>query len=269
MPFSRAGQMRILHESYSFYWEILDHQKEFLVLLLVLIVAQGAFISYLKDFLRRWVVWLPAIVALAIYATVRVEPRYVSAFLVLLWTSLFSSVRLPGREAIQRFALCAVAATVLTTMIGIVHASITDFHAILRHAPSEQAQVAAGLRTMGIAEGQSLATIGIPRDSFYWARLARVRVITEIPTPYVNEYWFASPEKQEQVRSVFAKAGAVAIVTDGMPAEVTYPQSGVAFAVPGWQHIGDTSYYLYPLRNGAFAPSATGISGDTTVSPGK
>jgi len=259
-PFSRAGQIRILHQSYSTYWEILDHQKEFLVLLLVLIVLQGTLVGYVKSFFARWVLWLPAIAALAMYALVRVEPRYVAAFLVPLWLSLFSAVRLPKIDSSRQFALYAVVGAVLVVSLGILHGSVTDSHTIVRSSPSEQREVAAGLRKLGITRGQSLATLGIPRDSFYWARLAEVRVISEIPTPNVNQYWFASPETQEAIRSVFAKTGAVAIVTDTVPASVVYPESGETLRVPGWQQIGNTSYYLFPLHG--TSPSAVSSTRD-------
>lgn len=265
-PFSRAGQIRILRQNYSLYWETLEHQREFLVLLLTLIFVQGTIVCYFKSLFNRWVLWLPGIAGLGMYALVRVEPRYIAAFLVLLWIGLFAAVRFPAKGFAQQFVLWAVVATVLTAGAGIVRGSITDFHAILRGAPSEQVEVAKGLRKLGFSEGQSLATIGIPRDSFYWARLAHVRVITEIPTPNVNQYWFGSPETQERVRSVFAQTGAVAIVTDNMPATVAYPESGQTLRVPGWQQIGDTSYYLYPLHTAAFAKTA---SAQRSVSPHK
>lgn len=263
-PFSRSGQIRILRQNYSLYWEILDHQKEFLLLLLLLILVQGTLLGSFKSFLNQWVIWVPAIAALGMYALVRVEPRYVAAFLVLLWISLFAAVRFPRKDSWQRFVLWAVIATVLTTGAGIVHGSITDFHAILRGTPSEQVEIAAGLSKLGILEGQSLATIGIPRDSFYWARLAHVRVITEIPTPNVNQYWFGSPETQEKVRSIFAQTGAVAIVTDTMPATVVYPESGETLRARGWQQIGNTSYYLFPLRADV---SVRNASGDAPLRP--
>ena len=260
---SSAGQMRILHESYGTYWEILKDQKEFLVLLLVLIIVQGTVLDYFKAFLRRWVLWFPATAALGMYALVRVEPRYVAAFVVMLWISLFAAVRLLRKAVVQQFALCAVVATVLTTGAGILKEAIYDFHhSILRRAPNEQGEVAEGLRKLGVLEGQSLATIGIPRDSFYWARLAGVRVISEIPTAYVNQYWFASSDIQERVRSLFAQTGAVAIVTDTMPAEVAFPKSSIPVGFPGWERIGNSSYFLFPLRTGV---SLNSVPGDGKV----
>jgi 4-amino-4-deoxy-L-arabinose transferase-like glycosyltransferase len=247
--FSSAGQSRIVHESYSNYWDILNYQKEYLVLLLVLILVQETVLDYFKSFLRRWVLWLPATAALGMYALVRVEPRYVAAYIAILWISLFTTVRLPRQDVVRQFVLCAVVATVLTTGAGILRTAIHDFHhSILLRAPNEQGEVAEGLRKLGVLQGQSLATIGIPRDSFYWARLAGVRVISEIPTAYVNQYWFASSDAQERVRSLFAQTGAVAIVTDAMPAEVTSPKSSISVSLPGWERIGHTSYFLFPLR---------------------
>ncbi len=261
--FSWAGQTRVLRQSYSRYWEILDHQKEYLVLLLVLIIVQGTVFDYFKAFLRSWVLWLPATAAFGMYALVLVEPRYTAAFVVMLWMSLFVAVRLPREDMVQQFARCAVVATVLTTGAGILRGAITDFHhSILRRAPNEQAEVAEGLRKLGVLEGQSLATIGIPRDSFYWARLAGVRVVSEIPTPNVNQYWFASSGTQERVRSLFAQTGAVAIVTDTMPSEVTYPESTTSVSLPGWERIGSTSYFLFPLRTEA---SINSVPGDSMV----
>ncbi len=247
--FSPAGQSRILREGYNAYWEILSHQqKEYMVLLFALILAQGKLRDYFRALLSGWALWLPAGAALGMYVLVRVEPRYVAPFFVMLWISLFVAAKLQRKDGFQQFARCVVVATVLTTCAGIVRGEISDFHSILRHTASEQAEVAAGLRKLGVREGQSVATIGIPRDSYYWARLARIRVIAEIPTPNVNQYWFAPAGTQDKVRSLFAQAGAVAVVTDTMPAAVTYPQSSLPVNVPGWERIGDTSYFLFRLQ---------------------
>ena len=249
--FSKAGQIRVLHEGYNNYRAMLDNQKEYLGLLFLLIIVQGAIIGYFKSFLRRWVLWFPATAACGLYLLVRVEPRYVAAFLVMLWMSLFAAVKSPKNDLIQRLAGWAVLAAVLTTGVNLLHDGFADFHSILRNAPGEQFQIAEGLRNMKIVEGQSLATIGIPHDSYYWARLAGVRVISEIPTPNVNQYWFASPDTQEKVRSAFAQAGAVAIVTDAMPEAERFPQSGIPVSFPGWERIGSTSYFIFPLRTEA------------------
>ena len=224
-----------------------------LVLLLVLAFIQAAALAYGKAVLGLWPLWAPCVAAFAMYALVRVEPRYVAAFVVMMCVSLLAAVRLPAKGIVQKFADCAVLATFLVTAAGAAHGGIHDFQSILRAAPSEQVEVAAGLRKLGILEGQSLATIGIPHDSYYWARLAGVRVIAEIPTPNVNQYWFGTPATQEKVRSLFAQTGAVAIVTDVMPSEVRYQQSSEPLHLPGWRQIGNTSYFLFPLRSGASA----------------
>jgi hypothetical protein len=260
--FSRAGQLRILHEGYNNYRSILDGQKEYLALLFFLIMMEWAIIHSLKAFMRIWVLWAPAVAALGLYAFVRVETRYVAPFVTILWLSSFAAIKFRRKYMVQHVAIWAVAAAVLTTGVGLLHGAMADFHAILRNAPSEQAEVAEGLRKLGIAPGQSLATIGIPRDSFYWARLAGMRVISEIPTPNVNQYWLASPGTQEQVRSLFAHAGAVAIVTDTMPQEVTFLDSGFPLRLPGWQRIGGTSYFLFFLNAGT---PVSGVRVESTV----
>jgi 4-amino-4-deoxy-L-arabinose transferase-like glycosyltransferase len=249
--FSRVGQLRIIHEGYNNYRSILDSQKEYLTLFLLLILLQGAALQYFKVFLRGWVLWFPALAACGLYLLVRVEPRYVAPFIVILWLAGFAAVKLPRNQIVRRVAMWAVVAAVLATGIDILHEGLADFHVVARNASSQQAEVARGLRTLGIQEGQTLATIGIPLDSFYWARLAGVRVISEIPTPSVNQYWFASSDTQEKVRTLFAQAGAVAIVTDAMPAAVHFPEYNIPISVPGWERIGSTSYFFFPLRTEA------------------
>jgi hypothetical protein len=160
----------------------------------------------------------------------------------MLWLSLFAVARLPRNDMFRRFVFCAVVATVLTTGVGILRGALSDFHLLLRPAPDEQAEIAEGLHELGVLDGRSIATIGIPRETFYWARLARLRIVSEIPTENVNQFWFASPGTREKVRSLFAQAGAVAIVTDTMPA-------GINFS--GWEPIGRSSYFVFLLPTGA------------------
>jgi hypothetical protein len=240
--FSWTGQLRVLHESYDTFLDILNQQKEYLLLLLFMIALQGTVLDYFKAFLRRWVIWLPATAALGMYALVLVQPRYIAPFLVMLWLSLFAVARLPRNDMFRRFVFCAVVATVLTTGVGILRGALSDFHLLLRPAPDEQAEIAEGLHELGVLDGRSIATIGIPRETFYWARLARLRIVSEIPTENVNQFWFASPGTREKVRSLFAQAGAVAIVTDTMPA-------GINFS--GWEPIGRSSYFVFLLPTGA------------------
>jgi hypothetical protein len=240
--FSWTGQIRVLHQSYDTFLDLLNQQKEYLVLLLLMIVLQGTVLDYFKAFLRRWVIWLPATAALGMYALVLVQPRYIAPFVVMLWLSLFAAARLPSNDLFQRFVFCAVVATVLTTGVGILRGAISDFHSLLRPAPDEQAEIAEGLHKLGVLDGRSIATIGIPRETFYWARLARLRIVSEIPTENVNQFWFASPGTQEKIRYLFAQAGAVAVVTDTMPAGIN---------LPGWEPIGRSSYFVFLLPAGA------------------
>jgi hypothetical protein len=260
--FSWVGEARTLHQSYGRYWEILDYQKEYLVLLLTLIISGGTLLGYFKVLRGLWVLWLPATAAIGMYATVWVEPRYVAAFVVMLWISLFAAARLPRTDIARKFAYYAVVATVLTTGVGLLRGAMTDFHhSILQRAPNENGEVAECLRKLGILQGQSIATVGIPndRESFYWARLAGVRVIAEIPTPNVNQFWFASSYTQEKVRSLFAEAGAAAIVTNAMPTTSGFREFSVPVVLPGWQRIGNTSYFLFRLQTHA-APNSAGAN---------
>jgi hypothetical protein len=99
-------------------------------------------------------------------------------------------------------------------------------------------EIADGLQRLGLRQGDRVGFIG---ESFtaFWARLARVRIVAEIPPQHAREFWSADPDRRSDALGTFADAGAVAVVADTVPE---------ALVARGWQTIGDTGYAVYFLR---------------------
>jgi hypothetical protein len=236
--FSISGELRVLRQSVGKYAEILNSQREYLILLLILLFMPGSITGYFDRLLKLWPIWLPSLMALVMYALVYLESRYVAPFVVILWIALFAATRLRKYDGgeLQRFGRYAVTVTVLVASLVLLRGAASDVYSILRPRSSEQFEVAKALQNMAIAPGQRVSLIGTSRDSFYWARLADLRIISIVPNEDVGQYWFGSLDTQRRVHSQFAETGAIAIITDAIPC---------AASRLGWEQIGQTSYFTY------------------------
>jgi hypothetical protein len=170
------------------------------------------------------------------YALVYVEPRYIGAFIVLFWLGVSSGVRVPASPVSKSLVACVSIAMVVSLLMTV---SLLTLRTATAYAVDRDVswQVAEGLHRMGIYPGDKVACLGC-YDSAYWARLARVHLIAEIPK--VDDFWAADPAMKAQVLEVFAKTGAQVIVTHQVPRHA--PTSG-------WQQIGHTNYYAYPVQH--------------------
>lgn len=182
--------------------------------------------------------WGPALLAglgLAGLTAVYIEPRFIAAFGVLLWTSLLAAVRLPttGRNLHGVRAIVGTFATVMILALG-WHGVVAAGNFADDPTRDTSWRTAAGLQAMGIRAGDRVAVIGTAFGE-YWARLARVRIVAEVPDESVEAFWQAPARRQEQALRALVSTGARAVVTADLPAG----------RVPaGWQRIGDTSYYV-------------------------
>ena len=88
-----------------------------------------------------------------------------------------------------------------------------------------------------------MATLGaIP---YYWARLARVKIVAEVPNQEVDKFWAGGPSVQLRVLRAFARTEPKVIVgsPEAMPGH--QPEGIPQFVLDmGWQKIGGTDYYV-------------------------
>ena len=191
----------------------------------------------------QWPIWIPAAAALGLYALVYVESRFVAPFFVLIWMSLFSGLKFPKTQTAQILTRCLTMAMVVTLGAGIVWLTGRSLFRALAPEPFVDWEVAEGLHEMGIQPGDGVASIGWGIYG-YWAHLAGVRIVAEVPPDGAASYWSSSPNVQSEVLADFAMAGARVVVIGEKPP---------SWLDPNWREIGHTDYFVRGLN--AASPS--------------
>jgi hypothetical protein len=191
---------------------------------------------------RQWPVWTPALAALLMYEIVLVQERYVAVFLIVLWVSLFSSVRFRSQAHVQRIATGAILALGFALGAPMLLSAASDLYtSVLHRQKHEQWLMAQQLGRMGMKQGDLVARVG-GLHRVEWARLLRVRVIAEIPRDQAEIFWSSDPTVQSSVIESFRKAGASAVVAEQIPpAEVFAPSKE-------WQKVGNGNFYIYFMK---------------------
>lgn len=163
-------------------------------------------------------VWGPAIAGMGLYALGHIEGRFLGGFLILLWAGLFAALRIPRLHSRQTFVRAVILASVL--MLG-TQATWSLAHDAFR-LPSfndfPDWEVAKALRAEGVVPGDRVADFDLGWITIhYWAHLAEVKIVAEIPFDGVPDFWQSSPEVQSQVLNAIARTGAKAVVVKDVP----------------------------------------------------
>jgi hypothetical protein len=226
----------------------------FAVGLIVLLVSGGRKTLGWRDLAARWPLLVPGVTGLALYWIVHAEPRYLGAFLVLLYLACYAAAELPA--AVGARVATGVAAALVFLLLDPFAADTPryygEFPKLVRledQPPNKYWAIAEGVHRLGIGPGDPVASERYANlTNVLWARLARVRIIAEDfykrsgPQPdaaRAGDFWAAPAASQRAVLAAFAKAGAKAVIADEMPRG----QDTV-----GWKPIGTTGYYLYDHR---------------------
>jgi len=213
--------------------------------------------------------WLtPLLLGVAIwgiYGLVNTEERYVTVAYFCILLTLFAALRLPDAQgeadlpaerttAVNlRFATSALILLLALLATGeSLRIVLEDRRQLPRGYPGgwyspTMAHVAEGLQSLGIKPGDSVACVGPVAclNDPYWARLAGVRILTEIYDPETPVYPFlAALPNRDQAIEVVRGQGAKALVADFGNARVS--DSDPAFR--SWQQLGGTTFYALPLN---------------------
>ena len=184
--------------------------------LILLLVNKGVPRRF-QHIVKSWPLLVPGVAGLFAYALVLVEPRYIAPLIVLVLLGLFPGILL------QKSQDTAEGNAITTVFIG---ASVMVFTALfivlhlaaplptLRGHEGVHYQAAESLNKEGVRPGEAVAIIGSGWDGMIWARLARVRIVAQIPPEDSNDFWRASdPRAKAEVYDAFARAGAKAVIT--------------------------------------------------------
>jgi len=178
----------------------------------------------------RLLLLAPAMACFVVYALVRVQPRYLPAFLTLWWMGLLLGARL-RKEHEQ-------AVGVMVSAVAVVALAATVAACVRAGAPDRHWKTAEQMLRSGLRQGDRVAVIGAGSADMAWARLARAKVAAQIRLAEAGDYWAAPAERRQQVRRILEK--------ENVRAVVAVKPEGPPLDQP-WQHIAGTSYWYMIL----------------------
>jgi hypothetical protein len=223
-----------------------------LTLFCAIVLTNLGRVSVFRGIAEHWFVLVPIGAVLGLYALLHFEGRYIAAYVVVLWMVLFRSITIPYSEESNRIFTAALASAALIAAItlaaktgqAMVHAARYfvngNSEALFLQSGYTNWKVARYLHDAGLRAGDPVGSVGWT-FSAYWARMARVHVVAEVPEEGRRiAFWSSEPEKRAVVMQLFRDVGAKAVVAvdTGVP---------VGSAPVNWQHIGD--YYVYVFQN--------------------
>jgi hypothetical protein len=249
-PLDIKKQVAVLVTNAGFYFDLFIRQQggvsAIVGLLLLLGVKKRSLQSWLSGELGLVLI---AIAAFGLYALVYLEGRYIGAFLVLFWAGLLSFVRLPDSLLSRKLLSIAAVMLIAVFLINIaafnlqgvkkVKNSTSPFaeRAATETTSYRPSELAEAVLQIGIKPGDRIAFIGYSFGAFF-ARLARLQIIAEIPETDIERFWYAGPAKQTAVIESLRSTGVKAII-----AERLLPGASAI----GWRRIGGSTYLLYPF----------------------
>lgn len=247
--FEFGGLLNRLLSSSLVYAELFSQQQGILVACVLAMYAMGQRRRFsFSEFLGRWALVIPAVIAFGLYGTILVEGRYVGVFILLFWTDILSNIRLADSANNKTWlhvlsgitALGLLANIAMFNLDGFKHLNPTlGVESVQRVAhPARPLQVAQMLHELGIGPGDRVGVIGYAYDSF-WARLARVRIVAEMLEADANEFWRGDEGLRESVLHAFANTGVDAVVAEYVPGYV---------ALRDWHQVENSNYYIYVFR---------------------
>jgi MFS family permease len=247
-------QLEIVVASVRYYLDLFLRKQGpvFGIVLLLLLLTPGS-VFRARSALALWTLVGISLAGLGMYGLVLVEGRYIGPFVAILWGVALAFVRVDSAPFSARILTLAAKAIVILALVGIVAFNFEGFRPVLgwddnpwrivpapveeRAPPLRPVQFAEALQKLGLRAGDRIAYIGAGHDAFF-ARLARLKIIAEVPADQSDEFWNAAPAQREMILRALASTGATAIVAEEGPAD----------AVPdGWQRIADSRHLLFPL----------------------
>jgi 4-amino-4-deoxy-L-arabinose transferase-like glycosyltransferase len=238
--FELGGQLNVLRHSLDSYFALSVQLGSLSIVPLIVLFSFGRFGYVARSFSRLFFLWIPALFAMGLYSLVHVEPRYVSPFILLLWAAAYSALRVPQSDTGKVIVRASAFAVVLllsfqgTWAVGHAAARIN----LQRDFPAWT--VAGELQHAGIRPGDRVAAIGNTIADHYWAHVAGVTIVAEVPEDGVSIFLSSGPERRMETMGVLAQSGAKAVVAIGLPPILLQE---------GWKEIPRTNCFIFVYRN--------------------
>jgi hypothetical protein len=191
-----------------------------------------------------WVLLVLSFWGLAIFTWVYFVMRHVTPFLLLGWMGIFALIRVPNSVQSRRVLASVLLPVMLVLCLPVARQTVRETRAIAagRIYGTDSAghplwEVADGLRRTGVEPGDWVTVVGNGGYHAYWARLARVKIVAEVPDE--EAFWKLDTEEGARVMQALASTRARVVVARAIPD---------AARNVGWTRVGSTTYYQYRLR---------------------
>lgn len=244
VPFEMGPQLSAVLRSLKEYRWLFSWQNGILVVVFIYLCAsaQDVFLPSLRAAVRPHAPLLVCcLLGLILYCLVHVERRYVTGFvtaaLPMLLIGALAIAWHPNRFV--RFFSIAAFVTVLASVIAIapeLGRAAVNLATWDKPATNESWFVAESAQASGLRPDDKIACIGYGFHHAYWARLASLRIVAEIPD--AQEYWVSPVETRREIDYVLAASGVRAIVAKGAPSNATSE---------GWRRVGSTETLIHWL----------------------
>src|SRR3989338_788749 len=245
--FDFNAQLWTLYKSFNAYYDIFSRAHTVLFLGFIFFLIVGGVRPFLKNAKDQVVILLTALSALGMFALVLVKDMYVAPFIVLLWLGVFAAVRAYDSVLSRNIVKGLVVAMVVVMMAAVFISSVPDALTAVRDIVKSRDAfrhihwyVAQGLDQRNIQAGDKVSVIShhVNGLTAYWARLAKVQIVSEIPSEEERTFWASDDARRNQILNLFVKTGARAVIAENVPDPYTRPE---------WKNIDGTSYYIYLL----------------------
>jgi hypothetical protein len=257
-----SGQVHIILRNIVLVFRyLLNHPEGWLLLLVLLLLGARPDLCHRLTGNGFWVIpLLLGIAIFAIYGLVNVEERYVTVAWLAIILTLFASLR-PQRSS-QHGTEVAATASALILLLALLAAGesarrVADMRRNLLVAQISEGwdkpevfNAARAINQLGAGPGDAIACIGTNACLYdiYWARVAGVRILSEIylPKPFPYASLASTPNLPAAIETA-RKDGARLIVGYFDPTVM----KGNDPATSGWVSLGNTDYYALPLNPSA------------------
>jgi len=252
------GEVRVVARNFVVTVRYLLNHPEVWTLLAVFLLMGARFSLALRPSANAF--WLvPVLLGVAIfciYGMVNIEERYVTVGFISILLPLFATLR-PSSASSSAGTRTTVSALLLLLALlaaGESTRTIAELRRQLsiRHSPGgwydpDTFRAAHALNALGVGPGDTIACIGTIACVYddYWARLAGVRILTEIYEPDPRLYpVLADMPNREQVIDVVRQQGGKVLVGYFSPGLMT----GTSPVSAGWHELDQTPLYALPLN---------------------
>jgi len=234
---------------------IVDSTAALICAAMILAILTSCHGMFPKLFRQLWFMWLPPAIALLMFALIHVEPRFLGGWMILLFASVICACSLPTNQGAERVVRYISIATLITAAAGLIsqagQEALGADHAAGRSP--RHAIIATFLLENGLHAGDQVAVIGYGTEA-YWAHLARLHVVAEIPAHITShqtrpalDFWESGLEQQQKALSILQQTGAKAAIAGS---QLSLEGSVPSLLPPDWKKIAGTDAYVYFLHDG-------------------